>query len=89
MMRRLLNCLALATWPLVSSLSLALFWIRSPTAWVPIPEWIWTQVEKRVEIRCCEHAANVEYFVVLAAAMLTMVAVTALAWALLRGLRRR
>lgn len=88
-MRLSLHCLALGIWLIVSSLSLALFWIRSPTAWVPIPEWIWTQVEKRVEIRCCEHAADVEYFVVLAAATLTMVAVTALVWALLRGLRRR
>lgn len=88
-MRRLLHCLALAAWLLVSSLGLALFWIRSPATWIPIPEWVWRQVETRAEIRCCEHAADVKYFVVLAAATLTMVAVTALVWALLRGLRRR
>lgn len=76
-MRRFLQCLSLLAWLTVSSLALAYVWIRSPDSWNPIPRWIWEWVERNVEIGCCEQAADVEYFVVLGAAILTMVVATA------------
>lgn len=93
-MRRLLQCLALLVWLTLSSLALAYIWIRSPDAWNPIPRWIWEQVERNVEIGCCEQAADVEYSIVLGAAVLTMLLVTAviglgMRWATFRSRRRQ
>ncbi|EHK66421.1 hypothetical protein [Achromobacter arsenitoxydans] len=89
MMRRLFRCCVLVIWLIMSSLGLTLYWIRDTSAWAPIPQWVWKQVNQRVEVRCCEHAADVEYLVVFTAAALTMVVATALVWILMRWLRGR
>lgn len=87
-MRRLLRHFLLALWLVVSTIGLTLLWIRDPSLWAPIPQWVWEQVNRHVEIRCCEEAADVEYLVVFTAAAMTVVLATALIWIAVRGLRR-
>lgn len=87
-MGRLLRLFVLVLWLVASSMALALFWVRNADAWNPIPHWVWDQVEKRVNIGCCEQAADVEYLVVLGASILTMLVVTAVIWLLRKWVRR-
>jgi len=87
-MRRFLRWLALIAWLIASSMVLALFWIRNADAWNPIPRWIWDEVAQRIDIGCCEHAADVEYLLVLGASVLTMLVATTLMWAFVQILRK-
>lgn len=87
-MRRFWRWLALIGGLVISTLALALFWIRNVDAWNPIPRWVWDQVERRVDLDCCEQAADVEYSVVLCASAVTMVLVTAASWSIAQALRK-
>ncbi|MCC4118756.1 hypothetical protein LLG90_25715 [Aromatoleum toluclasticum] len=83
-MRTALRTFALVLWVLVGTTLLSRWWYANPEHFPRFPESFWRYLDHLFGAANVDDAQNVEFFVVVVAAFLIVVAVTAIAFAVVK-----